>query len=274
MEDKKNCLCEALEQLPSGQLDEMLQQELQKQEPESEVVLEIIRILEQREADQPLLITKQVSDAWNTYRQKATLPRKTSRMRGWLISAAAVAAVVLLAAAVPKTVDADGVFEAIARMTDSVLQFFDPDRDPGNLQDDFVFETEDPNLQKLYDTVTELGITEPVVPMWIPEGCQLTEWQVEHLPERIKVHALFKNGDRYISLTYKISPEITATQYEKLKGKMDVHEASGIGHGIVLNEGSYSAAWARDGVDCFITTSMEEQILYQVIDSIYRRNMR
>ena len=262
----------AFQEMSTHQLDAVLQQELQKENPESEVVLEIIRILEDREADRPVEISRKISDAWKKYKDRTIPQKRNVRKRGWYISAAAVAAVVLLITAVPKAVGASNIFDVLVRFTDSVVQFFAPNDDPGDLQNEYTFQTDNPGLQQLYDEVVRLGVTEPVVPMWLPEGYELAELKVDPMPKNAKIHAYFANGDTYINISFQISDEITSTQYERVAGEMEVYEFAGTGHVIMENENSFSAAWAKVGVECFITTSLDNQDLYKIIKSIYRSN--
>lgn len=263
----------AFQEMSTQQLDAVLQQELQKENPESEVVLEIIRILEDREADRPVKISRKISDAWKKYKNRTIPQKRNVRKHGWYISAAAVAAVVLLITTVPKAVGASNIFDVLVRFTDSVVQFFAPNDDPGDLQNEYTFETDNPGLQQLYDEVVRLGVTEPVVPMWLPEGYELAELKVDPMPMNTKVYGKFVKEDKYIAITFKISEEITSTRYEKVLGQMQVYEFAGTGHAIIENEENLTAAWAKDGAECLVATNLEEQDLYEIIDSIYRRKM-
>ncbi len=263
----------AFQEMSTQQLDAVLQQELQKENPESEVVLEIIRILEDREADRPVEISRKISDAWKKYKDRTIPQKRNIRKRGWYISAAAVAAVVLLITTVPKAVGASNIFDVLVRFTDSVVQFFAPNDDPGDLQNEYTFQTDNPGLQQLYDEVVRLGVTEPVVPMWLPEGYELAELKVVPMPENTKIYGKFVIEDKYIAITFKISEEITSTRYEKVPGEMMVHEAAGTGHAIVVNDENLSATWAKDGVESLVATNLEEQDLYKIIESIYRRKI-
>lgn len=261
----------AFQEMSTHQLDAVLQQELQKENPESEVVLEIIRILEDREADRPVEISRKISDAWKKYKDRTIPQKRNIRKRGWYISAAAVAAVVLLITTVPKAVGASNIFDVLVRFTDSVVQFFAPNDDPGDLQNEYTFQTDNPGLQQLYDEVVRMGVTEPVVPMWLPEGYELAELKVDPMPMNTKVYGKFVKEDKHITISYQIADDITSTQYEKMHGQMEVYEFDGTGHVMMENENSFSAAWAKDGVECFITTSLDNQNLCKIIDSIYRR---
>ena len=53
-----------------------------------------------------------------------------------------------------------------------MFAFFSPD-EPTQAIEEYEFRTEHPGLQEVYDAVAGLGVTEPVVPMWIPEGYTL-----------------------------------------------------------------------------------------------------
>lgn len=258
MKKKKNtCLIEALKQMTVEQLDETLQAELRKEDPDAEVVLPILSELRYREAD----------DLETTVQPAAVKPRKR---RAVIAAAAVAAAICVLIAVVPGKADADDLMSVLLRVTQSVLQFFSPDDHPDDLQV-YVFETDNPDLQRLHDEVVRLGVTDPVVPMWLPEGSVMTELKVIPVEGITKVYAQFGNGDRSVLISYKISPLITTTQYER-RDTTNSFEAAGIGHAIVENSVSCTAAWTREGVECQIAVDSDREELQKIIRSIYRRN--
>ena len=266
-------LLEAFAQMPTAQLDEMLQSELRKEDPEPEVVLGILKVLEEREADDPVLITPGVSDAWEKYKEKIAPPKKNTRKRVWFASVAAVAAVLcIVLMAIPRTVGAESVFDVLFRWTESVFEFLDPEHDESlpQLTDDFV--TDIPGLQQLYEQVTELGVTEPVVPMWLPEGYELTELKVTPMPNGNKVVAKFEKDNGNVLISYRISSEI-AIKFEKEDSTVEVFEVADVSHFIMDNGEKLSATWSANGAECSVVAKLEKEDLYEVIKSIYKKDL-
>ena len=164
---------ETLAQMPMEQLEELLQGELRKQYPDEDTVKGIMEELEIRDKDVP--VPEHIVQAWNDM-QMNTKPKKTQakrkpRKHTWLTWVAASAAVFcMLLVTVPQALGAENIFTAIARWTDRIFSF-DPIKPPYV----YAFQTDNPDLQTVYEEITGYGIDQPVVPMWLPEGYQLSE---------------------------------------------------------------------------------------------------
>lgn len=258
-----------LQALSTPELDRLLQAELRKEEPSQEVVLPILQILEERQKDRPVEITPQLQAAWEKYQQNIRSLRQKKTPRKMLLRVAAVAAVVcIVLLAIPRSAGADDLFDAFVYITDSVLQFFAPD-DP---QKENVFETENPGLQQLYNTVSDAGVTVPVVPTWLPEGFELDELKVMPQPNGTRINAGFFRENESIVILYKISNETTTTQFEKEDEAIESYEVGGKGHAITVNDDMWSATWVNENVECWITVDLDKEELLSIIDSVYRRN--
>ena len=254
MRERKTCLCNEFAEMSTAQLDEKLQQELQKEEPEAEVVLGILGVLEEREADEPVVITRGVSDAWEKYREQTAPPKKTARKRLWLAGVAAAAVICLIILAIPQRVGAESIFDVFFRWTESIFEFFSPGED----------------LQQLYEEVTALGVTKPVVPMWVPEGYILTELKTIHMPGGNKVRSVLKKGDGVFTLSYRVSADIVASEHEKEDPAVETYDYADMRHFIMENDENISVAWTVDGAECSISTDLEKEEVYKMIKSIYK----
>lgn len=273
MRENKTCLHIELETMSTAQLDDILQAELQKEQPDENVVLPILEILEAREGERPVEISGANLVAWDRFTENAPEAKPRRPSRKWVASvAAAVAIVCLVFLAIPQDAEADTLFDRLLHLTDSVLQFFDPDRDPGDLEKEYVFETDHPGLQRLHDKLAELGVTEPVVPMWLPEGYELTELKTVSMSSYEKVFANFSDSTKTIIMQYNLTEETTATQYETKNKQVEIYESTRVYHTIIENEESLSATWERDTVECLLVADLEKEVLYVIINSIYRRN--
>ena len=254
-------------------LDEKLQQELRKENPEEEVVLGILRILQEREADHPIAIDQTVSDAWDAYKQKISPRKKRNPRPFWVISAVAAAVICIVLMAIPQTVGAESVFDVFFRWTASVFEFFIPGQEKPKPSTEYVFQTDHPGLQQVYDAVTAQGTTEPVVPMWVPEGFELKDIKTTQLPNGINCVAILQRVEKTIALTYRISSDIVASQYEKEDASIEAYAYVDVYHFIMDNGNNMVVTWMADGVECSLTTDLERETVYQIIKSIYRRQL-
>lgn len=272
MREIKTCRHQEWEQLPTEELDQILQAELEKEYPSEEVVLPILRILEERERDYPVEQTPEVLAMFGKLSEHKTSSNKPKNRRGLIAGIATLAAVIcIVIMALPQTVGAESIFDVLIRWTSSVFEFMDPDGSEKYPEPDGVFATDHPGLQQMYDKVMELGVKEPVVPMWLPDGFELSNLQVIPLRDGgYKANVVFKGNGNVISVTYRISYDIT-TKFEKEESAMEVFDAGGISHFILNNGENLSATWTVDGVECSINANIAKEDIYTIIKSIYRR---
>ena len=270
MKENKAFLHEAWSEMSTAQLDEALQQELQKENPEAEVVLGIMRVIQDREADYPVEFTEEVSAAWEEYKEKTVPPKKHNRMRTWLVSVAAAAAVIcVVVMALPQTVEAESIFDVFFRWTESVFEFFTPGQDNPKPSTEYVFQTDHPGLQQVYDKVTELGVTEPIVPMWVPEGYVLTELKSTQVLNVSKVYATLQRNDNTIILAYRITEDVIASKHEKEDTSVEAYEYMDVHHFIMDNDRNILVTWVADGAECSISTDLGKKEVYKIVKSIY-----
>ena len=202
-------LRERLEPMSTAELDALLQAELHREPPDKETLLVLVELLKQREAGNPVQVTPEIEEAWTAYRRDMDkLDRKYSRRRRvsvWLARAASVAVIVgvLLAALVPQSAQAESFWKRLARWTDSIFEFINPGAEESE-PEEYVFRTDNPGLQQVYDAVVEMGVTEPVVPMWLPEGYELVELTTEPTRSKKYVYAMLSDGNERISLKISV----------------------------------------------------------------------
>ena len=273
MRENKTCPNTGWQQMPTEELDQILQAELEKEHPNEEVVLPILHELEEREKDIPVENTPEVLAILEKLSKHHTSSKQSRHKRRWLAGIAAAAAVVcIVIMSMSPTVRAESLFEVLVRWTNSVFEFFTPEQDASNPPVEIVFETDNPGLQQLYDKVTELGVTELVVPMWLPEGFALSEQKVTPMRGGNKVFVKFENGSNDISITYRISTDIT-TSFEKEDSTVEVFEAGEVSHFIMDNVEKLSTTWIVDGVECVINANVPKEDIYSIIISIYRSEL-
>ena len=225
MRENKTCPHQGWQQMPTEELDQILQAELKKEHPNEEVVLPILRELEEREKDIPVENTPEVLEMLEKLRKHNTSSKQSIHKRRWIAGiAAAVAVVCIVVMTMSPTARAESLFDILFRWTSSVFEFFTPEQDASNPPVGIVFETDNPGLQQLYDKVTEQGVTELVVPMWLPEDLDLSELKELPMPGGIRIHGEFENGKDMILITYRISTDISP-KVEKEEAGVEVFEA-------------------------------------------------
>lgn len=275
MREIKPCPAQGWKQLPTEELDKILQAELEKEYPNEEVVLPILRILEEREKDYPVAKTPEVLARLGKLSEHETSSKQSKNRRGWIAGIAALAAAAcIVVMALPRTVGAESIFDVLFRWTSSVFEFIHPDKNDSYPNEDGVFATNHPGLQELHDKVTELGVTESVVPMWLPEGFELVKLQAIPLRDGgYKVNALFMGNEKGISIAYRVSDDIT-TRFEKDEAAIELYDYGDVQHFILENDENLSVMWTVNGVECSINANVEKENVYTIIKSIYRRPLQ
>ena len=273
MRENKTCPNTGWQQVPTEKLDQILQAELEKEHPNEEVVLPILHELEERERDIPVEKTPEVLEILEKLSKHETSSKQSIHKRKWLAGvAAAVVAVCILIMPLSPTAEAESLLDVLFRWTSSVFEFFTPELDASNPPVEIVFETDNPGLQQLYDKVTALGVTELVVPMWLPEDLVLSELRDSPMPGGSKVFSKFENGKYMVLLTYRVSINISP-KIEKEEDQVEWIEAGDVSHFIVENKDNFSVTWTVDGVECVMSTNLPKEDVYSIIKSIYRSEL-
>lgn len=127
---------------------------------------------------------------------------------------------------------------------------------------------------ELRQVLQEHGITEPVVPSWLPDGFELVgEVSVQEYPEfgKVDFYAAYSNGSD--SCTMSITQSVDSVQgymYEKISGEPEIYVAGNVEHYIIQNSESIMAAWYCGNLETSITATFSKSDLERVIDSIYQ----
>lgn len=260
-------LRESLEQLPTLQLDAMLRAELEKEIPDEQAVRLMLKILREREAGFPVVSNPQIDDAWKRFREKTS--GKSNAVRRPLIKAAALLILCgLLLFALPQDAQAENFFDRITAWTENAFMLFSKwNRD--DIPKEYEFHTDHPGLQELYDAVSELGVTVPVVPMWLDDGYILEYWNKMITPTCSKVNATFLNGEKAAVFELNIYADNIPREFHKNDETVGTYESNGIAHYIFRNNELWTVVWTQDNIDCAIAIACPQSDLFQVIDSIY-----
>lgn len=257
------------EKLSTPDLEAMLQTELEKQVPDDDVVLLLLRILESREPDQLPELTDREKAAFELYKQRV---RSRSKKRFFLprwLSVAACGAVILgmLFTVMPQKAEAETFWEMLQRLSDTVFEFFS--REEKFSVEGYPFQTDNPGLQQVYDAVVELGITNPMVPMWLPDGCEIVELESRDTPMVECLWARFSRGNSEMVYRLDLYKGEPAHQFYRDDTYYDSYERNGITFHISRNNDRWTVVWSKENIECSIFIDCQEETLRRILKSIY-----
>lgn len=263
-----------LEQMTTEQLRDMLDKELHTEPVNGDSIRLLRSILQDRNKGVTVEMTPNLERAWEKYQRDTDkiweASRRSRRIRSWAMRAAAAAAVLalLLVPIVPQEAGAESLWDALVRWTTEIVEFFGPNDNEGRIEE-YEFKTDNPGLQQVYDAVVELGVTDPVVPMWLPEGYELVEFYEEKSPAVTRIHSRFK-CDEAISVFYiDIYNADVSRTYQWDEKVIASYEHSGIVHQILNNYDLMTAVWSRENIECSLSLNCQEDTLHRILKSIY-----
>lgn len=263
---------EALTGLTRGELRRMLAAELHKDTTcmDDNLVRMLLRALEARGPDPAFADDSAVEAACEKFRadtQKAQRLRKRWYQSRMLKAASAVLVLGILFFALPGAAQADNIQEVLCWWSDSVFQLFTPGKHP--TVQEYVYETDHPGLQQIYDTVTELGITDPVVPSWVPEGFELTELKTYQFAENLSIYANLESNGKTVLITMTIRDASMALKHEKDENTITIWDLAGYEHYVISNKSEQIVTWIANGLECTINSDCSEEDVYRIVKSIY-----
>ena len=261
-----------LNRMSSQQLIELLDRETGKETPDDDLVLTALHILEDRNADQPAELGPKSEAAWKTYQDSVRKrePKPTLRVPRLVKAASLVLVLIgLCLAYLPKQAHAGSFWKIITDWTDDIFQYVNIGEEETE-PEEYVFQTDNPGLQQVYDTVVDfLEITEPVVAQWLPEGSELVKIKQIETRGKKSVYAYFANDEKETVLAFNKMEADFSPQYYKAEDRVTEYEVNGITHNYMQNSRIWSISWARQNIKCSIYIDCQEDIVKQIIRSIY-----
>lgn len=261
----------SLKDMSSAQLSRLIQEETAKELPNDDLVLMALDVLEDREKAAPVNLGPKGMAAWEKYQSKVRArQRKTIRFWKPLMRVASVLLVItLLFALLPTRANAETWWERLARWTDDFFSFFNPNESE-KPENEYVFQTDNEGLQQLYDAVVELGITDPIIPMWLPDGYELEYIINNEMPGQRNLVALFVDEKSEVVIFIRLLNDEVPYQYHKDETEVNIYEKYGTTFSILQNNNKNIMTWSIENVECSLSIDCQEDTLYKIIESIYR----
>ena len=258
-------------QRSTAELEKLLDEELGKKNPDDDVVLTILHILKDREPELPLQLSPGEEEAVKRYQQKQKKPKSRTRFSRRILSLVAsfILILTLFFTFAPQKAEAETFWEMLQRLRTTVLEYFNPKEEYDHAEFTYSFKTSNAGLQQVYDAVVQLGITEPVVPMWLPDGCELTELQLLETPMTKTISARFSHKDNGIVYRLNLYSGEPAHQYYKDGTHYESYERNGTTYHITRNNDRWVVVWEKEKIECSITLDCQEDTLRRILNSIY-----
>ena len=287
-----------LDQLSTSELKKILRADAES--PESgdvEAIFYILEVIERREREHPTGSHADIEQSWRDFQTIYNIPKGKGRTlypsdlpedapvecvpskkhkirRPLLVAAAAAVLVVILAVPVAGR---DNLLETIGKWASEQFSFFSADsRDNADripLAESF--EEEDSFGEELREVLLEYEITEEVVPHWAPDGFVLNgNVIVQEYPgtTNIDFFALYQNNSDSDSISIgimKCEEPSSNLIYEKIDDDPETYIAGDVQHFVLKNNLSNTVVWHIGELDCSVSTTLSENELKQIIDSIY-----
>lgn len=242
----------------------------------------LIACLEQLDELHPLDASFDTEASLSTFRaqhaeafpgKKASKRRRTMPRRArWLVAAAA--ALLLSGSLLAQALDVD-LIEVIARWTDANFHFEVKE----NKQDGIMFgEASDPthiSYPSLPDALAAYGITEQVVPAWIPEGFKLDSngATATIYDDAITFRAFYEGDSGGIRIEIEQKEDLSTVNslsIEKDASELHTVDAGGNVHYLFQNNGSRVCAWVNGHLVCMIAGEISESQITKMLESIYQ----
>lgn len=299
MAEKKDQANTGLNQLEIEQLEELLCVSLDNQEDsDTDRILDLLQMIEERKNQSESVPDLDVDKAWETFQsvyaaEDVLYPietadpaiekqprRKRLSLRRVLIGVAVAAC--LLALAIPTAVGTKIFQQMVGTWTEEEFQFESQTEDvPTETEiqqsdtarnDDVVRKN---NYTSLKQALNDYGITEKILPTYIPKEYTLSQVSVTelNLAKKVIFSAFYEaDNDRTLSIIYKynLRGNMGSTTYEKDEREVQSYTVNGITHYIFHNYDRVAATWFNKNIECSVHADCTVQEMKKIIDSIYK----
>jgi len=263
---------ESLARLPREELRRILTTELHKntEQINDDFVRLLLAELRARGCDPDYTDDDAVEAACEKFRQDTVPVPKPRKLwyQSWILKVASVILVLgILFFALPAAAKAGNIKDVLGWWSDSVFRVFTPGEKP--VTRSIVFQTDHPGLQEIYDTVTELGITQQIVPQELSEEFELTELKVVQMLDDTFIHTRLTDHHSVILINVIIHNKQATLQHEKTAENISVWDLSGVEHYVISNSAEQIITWVAGNIECTVITDCPEEDVYDFIKSIY-----
>lgn len=261
-----------LEAMSTEELENVLRVELSQVTKDYGRIHNILEILRARKTKPnrsavPCVTQDEVDRAYQIYQEAMPIPHQKPKPLWRMKAVAAVAAVLCLVLVALPVSGTPFIQEMVAKWNDNIFWIETPGT-PVEPPEDYVFQTDNPGLQQLYDVVTELGINFPVVPMWLPDGYELSQIQKYSSPDNGRIVSTFENENSEIIICFERKDGIETDILKDIE-EPEAWWFAGKKHFYVTNSSKTKVVWITDGYEIIILASLDKSVMHSIVNSIY-----
>ena len=258
--------------MSTAELNEYLRRDAERDDSELGKVLYVMEVLAQREKEENNDTLPDVRKAWASFQADyntadndgkplhdfddeaaADITSINSARKGAarfirpLISAAAVICIILVGSFTAKAFGYD-IWDALAVWTRDTFGFVTTADEPELTSHAKQIPEE---LAELSRTMTEHGLSEGLIPGYIPEGYIAKDIRSDALAGTVNIFCQLSNGSNDIILTYSMhSGDFTPFQCEKDAPSPEKYESGGTVYYIMTNMDEYFVSWLSGHTEC------------------------
>lgn len=275
-----------LEEWSDEQLRQMLLAQMEAEEVDVELVRSITAILASREEEKGHEI--EAHSAYETFQQEyagtpALFPEASANAetavkgnsvprhyRPHRFIKAAIVAAVIMALFLGTTIVANAsgldLWGIITQWTADVFGITEDGADYESVHHEHQDE-----YYHLRTALSEHGVSQSVVPSYLPEGYSFQEISLDSTFEGTFIRCVMSNGNNKIILRYVISNTEQPTRYYMKDDVVpEAYSSGNIEHYIMTNEEEYVVSWNVDNVLCDISGLLNYDDAILMINSIYK----
>lgn len=268
--------------MSTAELNEYLRQDSYREDSNTDDILYIMEVLERREKEENKSNAPDVRKAWAEFQKyyntedndgkplhdfddefddmfgseptaEITSIKKArkglNRTIKSIISVAAVLCVILAGSVTAKALGYD-IWDAIIVWTKDTFGFETTVNEPKPTP--YVKQMPE-ELDELKNLMTEHGLSNKLIPGYIPEGYKLANLEYSDLGDADTIFCQLSNGSNDIMLIYsRYSGDFTSFQLEKDALSPEKYESGGTTYYIMSNMDDYLVTWLSDNVECTI----------------------
>ena len=126
-------------------------------------------------------------------------------------------------------------------------------------------------LVDLKNLMTEHGLSDELIPGYIPEGYKMSNLEYDNLGDADTIFCQLSNGTNDIMLIYSIhSGNSNSFQLEKDALSPEKYESGGTTYYLMSNMDDYLVTWLSDNVECTILGIPSHDEALKIITSLYQ----
>jgi len=241
-------------------------------EPDTDELYCIMEVLsERRQQTDPLAFqsdTQALAQFRKQYAPKEA-QKKKPKLSTRLLRTAAVVAIVVFVAAMGMTVTAEAfhvdIWGKFASWTKEIFRFTDTPQETAPQPPEKAYNAE---LDSLRDALEQNGVTEALVPDWMPDGYVSKDLKVISTPRVLNISAVYIKNDMELIIKIRRTIGVQAAQVEKNDDLLEVYPANGVDYYIFSNTETLQAAWSIGEFECIITGIITPEEIKAMINSI------